>query len=67
VIENLKRNQFELFIPIDKVSNHNGDKSLQHDCQCRNGGLCFANPVNGKLCQCVNGFTGPFCEISLCK
>ncbi len=53
--------------PIDKVSSSNGDKSLQSECLCRNGGLCFTSPSGGKLCQCLNGFTGSSCERSLCR
>ena len=61
-----KQDQSELFF-ADKIPSGNGDKSLNSNCLCRNGGLCFTNPMNGKLCQCLNGFTGSLCEISICK
>ncbi|CAF3283116.1 unnamed protein product [Rotaria socialis] len=49
----------------NKVSHSPGDKSLHPHCHCRNGGLCYPSPMGGKFCQCLNGFTGQFCEISL--
>jgi hypothetical protein len=49
------------------MSGNQGDKLLQNDCPCRNGGICYTSSSSGKLCQCPNGFTGPFCEISICK
>jgi len=52
---------------IDKRLGNQGEKSLKSECLCRNGGMCYKSSTSGKLCQCLNGFTGPFCETSICK
>ena len=52
---------------VDKLSDNQGEKSFQAECRCRNGGKCYSNANNEKICQCVHGFTGSFCEISICK
>jgi hypothetical protein len=49
------------------MSIHRGEKPIQNECLCRNGGICHTSSGSGKLCQCPNGFTGPFCETSICK
>ncbi len=43
------------------------EKSLQNECLCRNGGKCYTSSSSEKFCQCVHGFTGPFCETPICK
>ncbi|CAF1047784.1 unnamed protein product, partial [Rotaria sordida] len=48
-----------------KISSSQGDKSLHYTCHCRHGGLCYTSTTGAKLCQCLNGFTGPLCEISI--
>ncbi|CAF1226026.1 unnamed protein product [Rotaria sordida] len=50
---------------INKISTTKEEKLFQSECLCRNGGICYTNSAIGKLCQCPNGFTGPFCEISI--
>jgi len=58
----------KFFFLQDKVTNNNdADRLLQNECHCRNGGVCVTSPTGGKLCQCFNGFTGSFCESSICK
>jgi hypothetical protein len=34
-------------------------------CPCQNGGVCTI--PGSQTCSCSNGFTGRFCERSLCK
>jgi len=49
------------------MSHNQEEKSLQNECPCHNGGRCYINPGSSKICQCPNGFTGTFCETSICK
>lgn len=56
-----------LYFSVDKLSGNQGEKSFQTECRCRNGGKCYSNANNEKICQCVHGFTGSLCEISICK
>ena len=39
---------------------------LSNECFCRNGGTCYTNSNSETICQCPNGFTGPFCELLIC-
>ena len=32
---------------------------------CYNGGVCKVDPVDGPLCVCKAGFSGPVCETGM--
>lgn len=56
------------WISLAKVSGNRVEKPISNDCLCRNGGICHSKSSgSGKLCQCPTGFTGPFCETTICK
>ncbi|CAF3912434.1 unnamed protein product [Adineta steineri] len=61
-------NAYACFCP-DRIfrpqCNTSSSLSSSNECLCRNGGKCYTNSVGSQLCQCVNGFTGPLCEISI--
>ncbi|CAF1610141.1 unnamed protein product, partial [Adineta ricciae] len=52
-------------VSFNNLSGSQGEKSFQTECRCRNGGKCYSNSNNEKICQCVHGFTGSFCEIPI--
>lgn len=52
---------------LAKISVNRVEKPIFNECVCRNGGTCYSSSASGKLCQCPSGFTGPFCETTICK